>query len=175
MARARHRRWRVVADPTTLAASPAIKLACQRGITVVVYDRFLKPNTPVTATIYADEVQDGYVAGQAVGQRLFLVIDGARAGALDLDELMAGLTIAPDLAGAFTGDSKLLAQWVRAEVTLAERRAGAIPRGQGSIAWFSAVVRPCTDPWPSRMRKSQPIAFAASCAPSPAPCGPPLR
>src|SRR5205823_14111732 len=56
----------LVADPTTLAASPAIKLACQRGITVVVYDRFLKPNTPVTATMYADEVQDGYFAGQAI-------------------------------------------------------------------------------------------------------------
>lgn len=56
----------LVADPTTLAASPAIKLACQKGITVVVYDRFLKPNTPVTATMYADEVQDGYFAGQAI-------------------------------------------------------------------------------------------------------------
>src|SRR6185503_7604554 len=50
-----------------------------------------------------------------------------------------------------------------------------MPSGLSAIAWLSAVVRPCTDPWPSRIRKSQPMTPAASCAPSPAPCGPPFR
>src|SRR5688500_3020108 len=50
-----------------------------------------------------------------------------------------------------------------------------IPSGFSAIAWFSAVVRPCTEPWPSRIRKSHPMTFAASCAPSPAPCAPPFR
>ena len=38
-----------------------------------------------------------------------------------------------------------------------------------------AEVRPGTVPCPSRMRNSQPIALAASAAPSPTPCAPPLR
>ncbi len=50
-----------------------------------------------------------------------------------------------------------------------------MPSGFSAIAWFSAEVRCATEPWPSRMRKSQPITFAASCAPSPTPCAPPLR
>jgi hypothetical protein len=67
----------------------------------------------------------GYVAGREADRSLFVVIDGAKAGALDMAELMSGLVVTPDLAGALTGDSKVLAQWVRAEVALAERRAAA--------------------------------------------------
>ena len=44
---------------------------------------------------------------------------------------MAGIVVAPDLAGALTGDSKALGQWVRAEVNLAERRGGNARVGVG--------------------------------------------
>src|SRR3954447_769556 len=56
----------LVGDPTTLAASPAFNQACQRGIPVVAFDRFLTKGTGVTATMYADEIKDGYIAGQAI-------------------------------------------------------------------------------------------------------------
>lgn len=71
----------------------------------------------------------GYLAGQALGRRLFLMIDGERAGELDMDELMAGLILEPDLSGALTGDSRALARWIRAEVTLTERAARARAAG----------------------------------------------
>ena len=64
----------------------------------------------------------GYLAGQRIGHRMFLVVNGVRAPEFDLAELMAGVTVNPDLAGALTGDSQTLADWVRAEVTLAEKR-----------------------------------------------------
>jgi ribose transport system substrate-binding protein len=60
----------LVVDPTTLAASPAVNQVCQRGIPVVAFDRFLTPGTGVTATMYADEVQDGYNAGEAIVKKL---------------------------------------------------------------------------------------------------------
>jgi ribose transport system substrate-binding protein len=60
----------LIADPATLAASPGFNLACQAGITVVTYDRFLTAGTGVTATMYADEIQDGYNEGQAIVKAL---------------------------------------------------------------------------------------------------------
>jgi hypothetical protein len=78
-----------------------------------------------TLVFSADGAHSGFLAGQAADRKLFLVIDGARGGAFDLDELMAGFVVEPELGGAFTGDSRLLSQWVRAEVGLAGRRTGA--------------------------------------------------
>lgn len=82
----------------------------------------------------ASGAHSGYLAGAAAGRSLFVVIDGARAGALDMAELMAGLAVDPDAGGALTGDSRLLARWVRAEVELAERRAGVAGAGAGAGA-----------------------------------------
>ncbi|MFO0587316.1 MAG: hypothetical protein U0441_07250 [Polyangiaceae bacterium] len=73
--------------------------------------------------VWSDSGQtSGYLAGQRIGHRMFLVTDGVPGAELDLAELMAGVTVNPDLAGALTGDSKALTDWVRAEVTLAEKR-----------------------------------------------------
>lgn len=72
----------------------------------------------------ASGAHSGYLAGDASSRGLFLVIDGARAGAFDMAELMAGLARDPELGLALQGDSRVLADWVRAEVTLAEAAAG---------------------------------------------------
>jgi ribose transport system substrate-binding protein len=60
----------LVTNPVTTAVSPAVLQACNRGITVVVYDRFVTPATPFTASMYANEVQDGYNGGQAIVKAL---------------------------------------------------------------------------------------------------------
>src|SRR5262245_20242542 len=60
----------IVSNPATLAVSPAIQQACARGIPVITYDRFVTPETPVTASMYADEVQDGYNSGRGIVQTL---------------------------------------------------------------------------------------------------------
>jgi ribose transport system substrate-binding protein len=60
----------LIVNPTTTAVSPAVAQACQRGITTVVYDRFVTEGTPVTASMYANEVQDGYNGGQAIVEAL---------------------------------------------------------------------------------------------------------
>jgi len=86
-----------------------------------------------TLVFSADGAHTGYVAGRASSRELFLMVDGARAGAFDVEELMAGIVVEPDLAGAFTGDSKRLAQWVRAEVGVVKGRAEVRSReGQSS-------------------------------------------
>jgi ribose transport system substrate-binding protein len=60
----------IVSNPATLAVSPAIQQACARGIPVITYDRFVTPQTNVTASMYADEVQDGYNSGKGIVQTL---------------------------------------------------------------------------------------------------------
>jgi ribose transport system substrate-binding protein len=60
----------LVIDPATLAVSPAVQQACQRGIATVVYDRFVTDKTPVTASMYADEIQDGYNIGASIVKAL---------------------------------------------------------------------------------------------------------
>lgn len=60
----------LVTNPVTTAVSPAVLQACNRGIAVVVYDRFVTPATPFTASMYANEVQDGYNGGQAIVKAL---------------------------------------------------------------------------------------------------------
>jgi ribose transport system substrate-binding protein len=60
----------LVTNPVTTAVSPAVRQACQRGITVVVYDRFVTSGTPFTSSMYANEVQDGYNGGQAIVKAL---------------------------------------------------------------------------------------------------------
>ena len=54
----------------TTAVSPAVRQACNRGLVVVVYDRFVTSGTPFTASMYANEVQDGYNGGQAIVKAL---------------------------------------------------------------------------------------------------------
>lgn len=81
----------------------------------------------------ASGAHSGYLAGDAKDRSLFLVVDGARAGAFDVGELMAGMAVDPDLSGALTGDSKRLSGWVRAEVALVERR-GAEGAGAGAVS-----------------------------------------
>jgi ribose transport system substrate-binding protein len=56
----------LVLNPATTAVSPAVQQACDAGIPVVVYDRFVEPGTGVTASMYADEVQDGYNCGKSI-------------------------------------------------------------------------------------------------------------
>jgi ribose transport system substrate-binding protein len=56
----------IIANPATLAVSPAIQQACSRGIPVITYDRFVTPQTNITASMYADEVQDGYNSGKGI-------------------------------------------------------------------------------------------------------------
>ena len=57
-------------NPATTAVSPAVQQACDAGIPVIVYDRFVEPDTDITASMYADEVQDGYNCGQAIVEAL---------------------------------------------------------------------------------------------------------
>ncbi|MBK8254268.1 MAG: hypothetical protein IPK82_16570 [Polyangiaceae bacterium] len=64
----------------------------------------------------------GYIAGNASSRLLMLMIDGRWKADIDVRELMAMLTIAPDLAGSFLGDSVVLAQWVKAELALVTGR-----------------------------------------------------
>jgi ribose transport system substrate-binding protein len=56
----------LIVNPATLAVSPAVQQACARGIPVIPYDRFVTPQTNVTASMYADEVQDGYNSGKGI-------------------------------------------------------------------------------------------------------------
>ena len=56
----------IVLNPATTAVSPAAQQACDAGIPVVVYDRFVEPDTDITASLYADEIQDGYNGGKAI-------------------------------------------------------------------------------------------------------------
>jgi hypothetical protein len=104
---------------------------CGEGRCSPVVTRTSVFDTVVGGTLVFSEsgAHSGYLAGQVIGHRLFLVMDGVRGAELDLAELMAGVEVSPDLAGALTGDSKVLAQWVEAEVTLAERRGGGDPKG----------------------------------------------
>lgn len=60
----------LVTNPVTTAVSPAVGQACNRGLVVVVYDRFVTSGTPFTASMYANEVQDGYNGGQAIVKAL---------------------------------------------------------------------------------------------------------
>ena len=60
----------LVTNPVTTAVSPAVRQACNRGVVVVVYDRFVTKGTPFTASMYANEVQDGYNGGQAIVKAL---------------------------------------------------------------------------------------------------------
>ena len=60
----------LVVDPATSSVSPGVREACMRGITTVVYDRFVTAQTPTTASMYANEVQDGYNGGQAIVKAL---------------------------------------------------------------------------------------------------------
>lgn len=106
---------------------------CGEGRCAPFVKRKSQYDTVVAGTlVFSDSgAHSGYLAGQQIGHRLFLVRDGERAGDLDLAELMAGVVVSPDLAGALTGDSKALGQWVRAEVNLAERRGGNARVGVG--------------------------------------------
>lgn len=56
----------IIADPATTAVSVALGQACRAGVAVVVADRSVTEGTPVTATLYADEVQDGYNTGKFI-------------------------------------------------------------------------------------------------------------
>ncbi len=98
---------------------------CGEGRCSPVVKRTSVFDTVIGGTLVFSEsgAHSGYLAGQVIGHRIFLVMDGVRRGALDLAEVMAGVVVTPDLAGSLTGDSKVLADWVRAEVTLAEKRA----------------------------------------------------
>lgn len=60
----------LVVDPATSSVSPGVREACMRGITTVVYDRFVTAQTPTTANMYANEVQDGYNGGEAIVKAL---------------------------------------------------------------------------------------------------------
>ncbi len=60
----------LVVNPATTAVSPAVQQACDAGIPVIVYDRFVEPDTNITASMYADEVQDGYNCGSAIVEAL---------------------------------------------------------------------------------------------------------
>jgi ribose transport system substrate-binding protein len=60
----------LIVNPATMAVSPAVQQACNRGIPVIPYDRFVTPQTNVTASMYADEVQDGYNSGKGIVQAL---------------------------------------------------------------------------------------------------------
>jgi hypothetical protein len=81
--------------------------------------------------VFSDDGRhSGYLAGRAADRELFLMVDGAMAGRFDLNELMAGMALSPDLAGALMGDSKRLTQWVQAEVGLYGRRPSAQRRAR---------------------------------------------
>lgn len=99
---------------------------CGGGRCTAAVTRAVRHDIVVGGTLVwsASGAHNGYLAGEAKGPGLFLVIDGARAGSFDVGELMASLIVDPDLAGVLTGDSRRLAEWVRAEVALAERRSG---------------------------------------------------
>ena len=56
----------IVADPATEAVSPALAQACRAGVAVIVADRSVTNGTPVTASLYADEEQDGYNGGMFI-------------------------------------------------------------------------------------------------------------
>ena len=60
----------IVADPATEAVSPALAQACRAGVAVIVADRSVTTGTPITASLYADEVQDGYNGGQYIVKAL---------------------------------------------------------------------------------------------------------
>lgn len=60
----------LVVDPATTAVSPAVRQACERGIPTIVYDRFVTNGTPFTASMFANEIQDGYNGGQAIVKAL---------------------------------------------------------------------------------------------------------
>jgi ribose transport system substrate-binding protein len=81
----------LVVNPVTTAASPAVRQACQRGITTVVYDRFVTEGTPFTASMYANEVQDGYNGGKAIAEAL-----GARGGNAVIIAGIAGAGVTED-------------------------------------------------------------------------------
>ncbi len=88
----------LVTNPVTTAVSPAVLQACQRGVVVVVYDRFVTFGTPFTASMYANEVQDGYNGGQAIvnalhGKGNVVIIPGI-AGAGVTEDRVAGAKMA---------------------------------------------------------------------------------
>lgn len=84
----------LVVNPATTAVSPAVQQACDAGIPVVVYDRFVEPDTNITASIYADEVQDGYNCGtsivEALGGEGNVVLLGGIPGIGVTEDRMAG-------------------------------------------------------------------------------------
>ena len=49
-----------------------------------------------------------------------------------------------------------------------------MPAGLSASAWFSAAVRPLTEPWPSMTRTVQPITLPASSTPCEVPRWPPF-
>jgi ribose transport system substrate-binding protein len=60
----------LVTNPVTTAVSPAVQQACNRGVLVVVYDRFVTSGTPFTDSMYANEIQDGFNGGEAIVKAL---------------------------------------------------------------------------------------------------------
>ncbi len=88
----------IVLNPATTAVSPAAQQACDAGIPVVVYDRFVEADTDVTATLYADEIQDGYNGGKAIVDELGgegkVVILGGIPGIGVTEDRMEGARIA---------------------------------------------------------------------------------
>lgn len=88
----------LVTNPVTTAVSPAVLQACNRGIAVVVYDRFVTSGTPFTASMYANEIQDGYNGGQAIvaalhGKGTVVIIPGI-AGAGVTEDRVKGAKMA---------------------------------------------------------------------------------
>ena len=88
----------LVTNPVTTAVSPAVTQACQRGVVVVVYDRFVWGGTAFTASMYANEVKDGYNGGEAIVKALHgkgnVVIIPGIAGAGVTEDRVAGAKMA---------------------------------------------------------------------------------
>lgn len=96
----------MIVNPATTAVSPAVQQACDAGIPVLVYDRFVEPETNVTATMYADEIHDGYTCGSAIVEALDgegnVVILGGLPGVGVSEERMIGARQAFDEAPGVT-------------------------------------------------------------------------
>jgi hypothetical protein len=99
---------------------------CGGGQCTAAITRSVRHDIVVGGTLVwsASGAHSGYLAGDAQGRGLFLVMDGARAAPFDVGEMVASLMVDPALATVLAGDGARLAEWVRAELALAERRAG---------------------------------------------------
>ena len=105
----------LIVNPVTTAVSPAVLQACQRGIATVVYDRFVTEGTPFTASMYANEVQDGYNGGQAIvealdGEGNVVIIPGI-AGAGVTEDRVEGALMAMEEAPGITILGQAYSDW----------------------------------------------------------------